>query len=309
MIHLVELYQLRAFVTIADDLHMGRAAARLHVTQPTLSRQVAALERDVGVDLFSRAHRRLQLTTAGEVFLAHAREVLRRSDAARRDARRAARGELGTLRLGFVQSATYDVLPRLVGRFRSAFPDVRVDARFMTTLNQIPAIRAGELDVGLLRPQQPADTRRRAHDVATIPGLQMHVLGNDPMVAVLPAQHSLAAHCRVSLAQLAADPFVMYTKEAGSTGYDVILEHCRHAGFTPDIVQHALDAPTIVALVGAGLGVSILIGPPPPIDSELVVYRELTDDLPRWEMALAWLPENSSAALAQFRRLAEESTG
>lgn len=282
---------------------MGRTAARLHLAQPTLSRQIAALERDLGVELFSRAHRRMRLTTAGEVFLAHAREILRRSDAARLDARRAAHGELGTLRLGFVQSATYDLLPRLVRRFRAAFPDVRVEATFMTTLQQVAALHGGRLDVGLLRPQQPAD----ATGASGIAGLDLLPLGRDPMLAVVPAGHRLAQESEISLADLAPEPFVLYTKESGSTGYDVILDACREAGFTPDIVQHALDAPTIVAMVAAGLGVSVLLSPTPPIDPALVTYRPLSDRLPAWEMALAWLPDNPSAALAQFRRLAGDA--
>ncbi|GAB3419532.1 LysR family transcriptional regulator [Flindersiella endophytica] len=301
----MELYQLRSFAAVAEDLHMGRAAARLHLAQPTLSRQIASLERDLGVELFSRAHRRIQLTTAGEVLLAHAHEILSRSDTARRDARRAAQGELGTLRLGFVQSATYDLLPRLVRRFRTAFPDVHVEATFMTTLQQIAALRNGQLDAGLLRPRQPAD----ATGTAGIAGLELLSLAHDPMVAVVPAGHRLAGRSEISLAALAGEPFVLYTKESGSTGYDLILDSCRQAGFTPNVVQHAMDAPTIVAMVAAGLGVSVLISPAPPIDPALVSYRRLSDPLPTWEMALAWMPGNASAALARFRRLATDAAG
>jgi DNA-binding transcriptional LysR family regulator len=300
----VEHYQLRSFAAVAEDLHMGRAAARLHVAQPTLSRQIASLERDLGVELFIRAHRRMRLTTAGEVFLAHARDILHRSDSARRDARRAAQGELGTLRLGFVQSATYEQLPRLVRRFRATFPDVHVEATFMTTLQQIGALRAGQLDAGLLRPQQPADTT----GTAGIAGLERLSLAHDPMVAVVPAGHRLArdGSTRITLAALADEPFVLYTKESGSTGYDLILDACQSAGFTPNVVQHAMDAPTIVAMVAAGLGVSVLISPAPPIDPALVAYRPLRDELPTWELALAWMPGNPSAALARFRQLAAE---
>jgi DNA-binding transcriptional LysR family regulator len=305
----MELYQLRSFAAVAEDLHVGRAAARLHLAQPTLSRQIASLERDLGVELFTRAHRRMRLTTAGEVFLAHAREILRRSDSARRDARRAAQGELGTLRLGFVQSATYDQLPRLVRRFRSAFPDVHVEATFMTTLQQIVALRNGQLDAGLLRPQQPADTT----GTAGIAGLELLSLAHDPMVAVVPAGHRLARNGNgspaISLAALADESFVLYTKESRSTGYDLILDACRQAGFTPNVVQHAMDAPTIVAMVAAGLGVSVLISPAPPIDPALVSYRPLRDELPTWELALAWMPGNPSAALARFRQLAAEDPG
>lgn len=136
---LVELQQLRTFVAVAEDLHMGRAAHRLHLAQPTLSRQIAALERELGVELFSRAHRRFQLTSAGSAFLAEALAILERTENAKQHAQRAARGEIGVVRLGFVQSATYEALPRLALQFRGECPDVRLDARPMTTLEQLPA--------------------------------------------------------------------------------------------------------------------------------------------------------------------------
>ncbi|HEY8456757.1 MAG TPA: LysR family transcriptional regulator [Actinopolymorphaceae bacterium] len=295
----MELDQLRAFLAVADGMHMGRAAKRLHLAQPTLSRQIAALERELGVRLFSRARRRLSLTSAGQVFLDEAREILRRVDNARRDAVRAARGEIGTLRLGFVQSATYEVMPRLVRRFRTECPDVHLEISFMTTLQQLEALQSGALDAGLLRPQQPAGT-----PIDRL-GLEVVVLERNSMVVALPAAHPLAARDEVALADLADQPFVLYTKEPGSTGYDLILDHCRRAGFTPDVVQHAKDAPTIVALVAAGLGVSLLIGPPPPIDPALVVYRPPRDALPTWDLGLAWAPENPSAALTRFLAIAQ----
>lgn len=287
----MELYQLRSLVAVAEEMHVSRAAARLHLAQPTLSRQLAALERAVGVKLFRRAGRRLQLTSAGEAFLAGAREVLARVDAATREAHRAARGELGTLRLGFVQSAIYQAVPRLVGQFRSVCQDVRLEARALTTLQQISALQAGELDAGLLRPQQPTsgDT-----------GLRTRVLSRDVLLAVLPAGHPLASRERVPLAALADDSFILYPPEAGSTGHDLIISSCDRAGFRPRIIQEAADAQTIVALVAAKLGVSLLLSPVPPIDPGLVAYRPLRDRLPPWELALAWREDNPSAVLARF---------
>ncbi|GAA5027867.1 LysR family transcriptional regulator [Actinopolymorpha pittospori] len=287
----MELYQLRSFVAVADEMHVGRAAARLHQAQPTLSRQIAALERDVGVELFSRARRRLTLTSAGEVFLASAREILRRADVAAQDARRAARGEVGTLRVGFVQSATFEVFPRLVGQFRKACPDVRLEARFMTTLQQVSALRAGHLDVGILRPQQPSTAQT---------GLRTRVLSQDRLMAVLPAAHPMAGHEHVPLSALAEDDFILYPNEKGATGHELILEHCRSAGFSPRIIQEAADAQTIVALVAANLGVSLLLSPTPPTDPGLVVYRSISDELPTWDLALAWSSGNSSAVLDRF---------
>ncbi|MFD2078181.1 LysR substrate-binding domain-containing protein [Actinopolymorpha cephalotaxi] len=292
----MELHQLRSFVAVADGMHVGQAARRLHVAQPTLSRQIAALERDLGVELFSRARRRLALTSAGEVFLAEAREILQRADKAKRDAQRAARGEVGTLRLGYVQSATYDALPRIAGPFRSQSPGIRLDVQAMTTLRQIAALRAGTLDVGLLRPQQPS---ARKHP-GVLDGLRTSVLSHDDMLAVLPAGHPLADQDRIALADLRGEAFLLYAAEAGSSGYDVIVEACLRAGFMPDVVQHPKDAATLVALVAAGLGISIMISPGPPIDPALIAFRPLADDLPTWDLALAWSPDNPSTALARF---------
>ncbi|WP_432943065.1 LysR family transcriptional regulator [Kribbella sp. CA-253562] len=127
MIEIMELRQLRSFVVVAEELNVGRAATRLHLTQPSLSRQIAALERDLGVELFARIKKRFVLTAAGESLLADARELLRRADDAVRDAQRTQRGELGTLRLRFVQSATFETLPKLLGAFRDRYPHVVLD--------------------------------------------------------------------------------------------------------------------------------------------------------------------------------------
>ena len=294
---LVELQQLRTFVAVAEDLHMGRAADRLHLAQPTLSRQIAALERELEVELFSRARRRFQLTSAGSAFLAEALAILERTENAKQHARRAARGEIGVVRLGFVQSATYEALPRLALRFRAECPDVRLDARPMTTLEQLAALTNDELEVGLLRPRQPAGAAGPHR------GLRFRVLSRDSMVVALPAAHRLSRRRKLALTQLSGEPFILHGKEVGSTGFDLIVERCAQAGFTPNVVHHAHNTATTVALVGAGLGISILIGPPPPIDPALVVYRPLTDELPTWDLALAWSPDNPSTTLARFLAL------
>ena len=140
---------MRSFVVVAEEMNVGRAAVRLHLTQPSLSRQIAALEHDLGVELFARVKRRFVLTAAGSVFLADARELLRRADDAVLNAQRTQRGELGTLRLRFVQSATFEALPRLLGAFREAYPEVVLDLEAMTTLHQIEALRDGRIDIGL----------------------------------------------------------------------------------------------------------------------------------------------------------------
>lgn len=297
MIGLMELRQLRSFVTVAEEMNVGRAAVRLHLTQPSLSRQIAALERDLGVELFARVKRRFVLTAAGETFLAEARDLLRRSDEAVRAAQRTQRGELGTLRLRFVQSATFEVLPRLLGAFRLAYPEVVLDLEAWTTLRQTEALRDGRIDVGLMRPSAPVGG---SAVVQLAPTLTSRVVAEDPVVVTLPARHRLARRKRLRLADLADEPFVFYTRSSGPVVYDTIVGFCRAAGFTPRIEQEAADVQTIVSLVAAGLGVSLLIGPTPPSNPDAVVYRELSDDLPPWRLSVAWSPDNRSPVLARF---------
>jgi DNA-binding transcriptional LysR family regulator len=300
MIERMELRQLRSFVVVAEEMNVGRAAMRLHLTQPSLSRQIAALEHDLGVELFARVKRRFVLTAAGEAFLADARDLLRRSDEAVRTAQRTQRGQLGTLRLRFVQSATFEALPRILAAFREAYPDVVLDLETLTTLRQTEALRDGQIDVGLLRPSTPTGGDAV---VQLAPRLASRVVAENSLVAVLPARHRLARRKRVRLAELAEEPFVFYSRPSGPSVHDTIVGFCRAAGFTPRIEQEAADVTTIVSLVAAGLGVSLLISPTPPINPDAVVYRELSDDLPSWPLSVAWSPANHSPVLARFLEL------
>ena len=288
----MEFRHLESFLVVADELNVGRAAERLHMTQPTLSRQIAALERDVGVPLFHRVKRRFTLTPAGDVFRDSARDIVRRADDAARDAQRAHRGDIGTLRVRFVQSATFEALPRLLGAFRASYPGVVLDVEAMTTLRQTAALLAGQIDVGLLRPP--------IHE----PALSTRIISRDPLVVALPAGHRLARRRRVRLDALADEPFVIYTRSYGPSVQDAILGHCLAAGFSPRVVQEAADVQTIVSLVAAGLGVSVLISPTPPIAEDQVVYRPIADRLPTWPLALAWSPANTAPALANFLAVA-----
>lgn len=284
----MELRHLRSFVVVAEELHVGRAADRLHLTQPSLSRQIGQLEKDVGVELFARVKRRFVLTPAGQLFLGRAQDIVRSADQAVLAVRRAALGELGTLRLSFVQSATFEALPRVLSVFRAAYPDVELELEPLTTLHQTSALRAGKIDVGLLRPPLSES------------GLLTKVVSRDPLVAALPAGHRLATADRLALADLADEPFVLYRRDSGPSVVDTIVGQCLTAGFASRVVQQAVDVQTIVSLVAAGLGVSLLIAPTPPIAEEAVVYRPLTDDLPPWELALAWSPDNTSPVLDRF---------
>jgi DNA-binding transcriptional LysR family regulator len=296
----VELRHLRSFVVAVDESNLSRAAERLHVTQPTLSRQIAALERDLDAQLFSRTGRRLSLTAAGELVLERAHALLDQADHLARDAGRAQRGELGTVRLGFAQSATFQALPAIVRAFRDVRPDVHLDTRAMPSLWQLDALRAGRLDVGLLR-LPDTDT-----------GLATRIVSRDHLVAALPARHPLARRERVPLAALADDDFVFYAHPERPDAQDAVvpgtLGYCRDAGFTPRIVHEGRDVQTIASLVAAGLGVSLLVSPTPPDHGGAIVYRRLQDELPGWELALAWSRDEPAPALAAFIEAASRVT-
>ncbi|TDV52155.1 LysR family substrate-binding domain-containing protein [Actinophytocola oryzae] len=235
-----------------------------------------------------------EVTPAGEVFLAGARDLVRRADEVAAAARRAHRGELGVLRVGFVQSATFAALPGLIRTFRAEAPEVRVEVTAMTTLRQLDALADDRIDAALLRP--PVHT----------PDLRLRTVSHDRLFAALPGGHPLADRARVSLADLADESFVFYERDAGPAVHDTIVGYCRAAGFSPRIVQEAVDVQTIAALVAANLGVSLLIAPTPHTDEAAVVYRPLVEDLPPWEMALAWSVRNHSPVLARLLATLEE---
>jgi DNA-binding transcriptional LysR family regulator len=172
---------------------------------------------------------------------------------------------------------------------------VVLDLETMTTIHQTEALRDSRIDVGLLRPTTP-EGARATHGQ----GLLSRVVSSDPLVAALPAGHPLVRRKRIRLEELAEDPFVFYTRSSGPAVHDTIVGYCRAAGFTPRIEQEAADVQTIVSLVAAGLGVSLLIAPTPPSNPDAVVYRELSDDLPPWQLSVAWSPDNRSPVLARF---------
>lgn len=278
----MELRHLRYFVAVAEELHFGRAAQRLHLAQPPLSRQIQALERELGVPLFTRHRRRVALTAAGETFLEGARRVLASADDVVRDAQRAQRGEIGRLALGFVGSAAYTVLPRILRAFRERYPLVELSLQAMTTQEQVAALQDRRIGAGILRP--PVDEGSFA----------LQPLLREPLVAALPEDHPLAAQERVPLVALAGESFVLYPRADGPAVHDAIVSLCVEAGFSPRIVQESGEMQTIAGLVAGGIGVALVIAPAERMRSRGVVYRPLADVTRSWELALAWRRDEAS---------------
>ncbi len=241
----IELRHLRYFVAVAEELHFGRAAQRLHLAQPPLSQQIRNLERLVGHPLFSRTSRSVRLTIAGETLLESARRTLRNLQRDIDETRSAGRGEVGSLHIGFVGSAMLTNLPRILRAYREAYPRVRLRLHESFTARVIEGLENGTLDAGILRDGDPTE------------GLVIQTIFSEPFVAVLPLSHPRARQKSISASALRDEPFVYYPRSAGARAYEKPFAAFQELGFRPTIVQEASHWLTILRLVGSGLGVSI----------------------------------------------------
>lgn len=284
----IELRHLRYFVAVAEELHFGRAAARLNISQPPLSQQIQALEQQIGARLLARTNRSVGLTAAGKQFLADSRQILGQVDEAAARAARLHHGETGELRLGFTSSAPFiSAVSETLSSFRRVYPDVHIQTREINTREQITPLNEGSLDLGLMRNTPLPDT------------LAWQCILREPLLAMIHREHPLAAKPVVTLAELAQEPFVFFDPHVGTGLYDDILGLMRRYGLAPVIAQEVGEAMTIIGLVAAGLGVSIL-----PASFRRVQLSEM-----RWvpiaepdavsEMWLVWPKHHELSAAAQ----------
>ncbi|MFB6894274.1 LysR family transcriptional regulator [Kitasatospora sp. NPDC056327] len=294
------LPQLHAFTVLAEELHFGRAAARVGVAQPPFSQQIARLEARVGFALFTREPGRVALTPAGRELLPAARRALADLSDGLAAARAVGAGRAGRLRIGFSASLALTVLPGLLGTFRARHPGVELDIREMTTAPQLDALRERVIDVGLLRePPAGADG-----------SLDFRTVLTEPFVAVLPAGHPLAGLRTVPVGELADEPFVLLPRAVGPRLYDRIAELCGASGFEPRVVQHAVEWQTVCALVGAGLGVSLAPASIRRVRLRGVAFRRV-DPGPvgpcgaRTLVAAAWRRDDPSPLVAGLLALAD----
>ncbi|MEO1063926.1 MAG: LysR substrate-binding domain-containing protein [Actinomycetota bacterium] len=243
----MDLRQIESFVAVAEELHFGRAAARVHLSQPALSQQIKRLEQELGFELLTRTQRRVGLTAPGTTFLDHARRVLADVEEMVTVTRRAAAGRTGTLRLGYVGSALFGVVPTVMRAMRTEAPDVQVTLVELRTDEQLAAMRHGRLDAGFVR--APAGA---VDDMIITPVLV------EPIGIALPAEHPLASRPELALAELAGEPFVMLPRVVEPNSFDLLMAACSAAGFTPDVAQTARSPQTLLGLVASGLGVAFV---------------------------------------------------
>jgi len=283
---------LRYFAAVAEELHFGRAAARLNVAQPAVSQQIRALETRLGVRLMERRGRLVTLTAAGEILLAHARRLLGDAEAAIRATRQAAHGLGGHLTIGFVHALATVALPPILARFRQDCPAVTWTLTELTVAAQKEAILEAQIDVGIVRPP------------IRHPAVRHHVLCSEPFVAALPTTHRLAARRRIALPALAGDGFVMFPETAGDAGvHGTLMAWFARHRISPRIVQEATTLHTSLGLVRAGLGVALVPRSAGFARLDGVAFVPVTES-PTVATALAWRQDDPSRLVRSFREAA-----
>lgn len=284
----IELRHLRYFVAVAETLHFGRAAERLRISQPPLSQQIQILEAQVGARLLARTNRSVALTPAGQQFLLDARQILSHVDDAALRAARLHQGRTGELKIGFTSSAPFiKSVSESLSTFRQRYPDVHIQMREMNTREQIAPLHEGGLELGLMRNTKLPET------------LAWRQILGEPLCALVHRLHPLAGESSVSLAQLAAEPFVFFDSQVGTGLYEDILGLLQRHGITPYITQEVGEAMTIISLVSAGLGVSILPASFQRVRLSDVVWLAIDEADARSELWLVWSKQRELSQAAQ----------
>ncbi len=287
----MELHQLRCFVAVAEELHFGRAATRMYMTQPPLSRQVQLLERGLGIQLLERNNRSVKLTAAGQGFLRDARHILAFSDQAADGARRLARGEAGSLTLGFTAVSAYQLIPQLLARAADELPGLQFTLKEMVSSAQLEALAAHRIDVAFAR------------QINDRGALDAQLISREPLVVVLPQPHPLAQKLTIAVRDLDQQPFVMYAADEGRYFYDCIAGLFAMTGVTPRYVCHLGQTHTVVSMVKAGLGVAIVPESAMQLHRDNLVYRPLQDAELYAEMYMVSRQDNDNPALPAFKGL------
>jgi DNA-binding transcriptional LysR family regulator len=281
----MEYRHLKFFIAVAEELHFTRAAARLRVAQPHLSHEIRRLEREVGVELFARNNRQVELTAAGRTFLERVRGILDATADAARAAQRADRGEIGRLVVGCGSVAAYTVVPNAIARLRRAYPEVEIVLTEFHSDEGVEALRAGRLDVCVVYPPRNVD-----------PALHVEPITIDPLVVALPKGHVLAKSRQISLRRLSGEPWIFWHREIASRVYDEIVSACAAAGFEPRVVQRTTRLSTVICLVASGLGITLVPASATMLHVAGIVLREVHS--PRIKIPLSLITRSGHRAPA-----------
>lgn len=289
----VDLKRLKYFVAVAEELHFGRAAKKLKMTQPPLSQQIQLLEQELGMMLFHRTRRHVELTSIGRVFLTEARTLLQQSELAVARTRRVQRGETGRLSIGWMPWSVLTPLPYMIREFCQKFPDVSLDIHSLSAEGQVEALHEGTIDAGFVLWTTDLGTPSRSGR------LKNEIIMKPRLVIVAPENHRFASIPPRELSELANEPYILFKRESGPTYYDYVVSFYQRNGLALNI-RHEADHPsTVLGLVAAGLGLTLL-----PFSSTHappgVVCCDLPTMPPRLEIALSWRPQNDSTLLQNF---------
>tara|TARA_R110002126_G_scaffold291744_1_gene456588 strand:- start:195265 stop:196164 length:900 start_codon:yes stop_codon:yes gene_type:complete len=284
----MEFKRLKYFVAVAEERHFGRAAARLDMAQPPLSRQISQLEKDLGVQLFDRSRSQIRLTQAGEVLLERAREILDRLEASYREVRIIGSGRAGRLRVAFVGSATHGPLPNLIKSYRSHYPDVDLSLSAMNNAEQKRALIQREIDIAVARPSLDDEEFRS------------ELLDHEPLVLAVPDNSRLNNDRPLHLKDLKDEPFVLYPQRPRPSFADHVLNTCRGEGFEPTDVVLVQDYQTAISLVSVGVGISLVPQSVSGSQRAGVCYRKYVGNNPGTSLTVHARLDNRSPHVVNF---------
>lgn len=293
---MLEIMQLRCFVAVGEELHFGRAAQRLNMTQPPLSRQIRLLEHQVGTQLLERTNRVVRFTAAGKAFFPEAARILRMADEAAATARRVAKGEKGSIAIGFTAAFGYGLLPEMVRRLRERVPNVQLTLKEMVTSEQLEALDGGQLDIGLMRPHAPHGE------------LEMVLLGREALMLAIPQRQAKSWPKEPTLASLNGKQLIHYSPYEANYFYQLIQSALDREGVRPDVFDYVPQIHTMLALVDSGIGVALTPETASRLHFDGVLLRKLAMKPPRpVEMVFSYRKDNDNPMLAIFRRHVLES--
>jgi DNA-binding transcriptional LysR family regulator len=287
----MELRHIRSFLSLAKTLNFSRTAEIVHLSQPALSLQIQALENEIGVKLFERDRRTTVLTAAGAAFQREATGGLAQLEQGIQNARLAAQGKLGVVRLGFVSTAGHSLIPKLINQYRAKDPLVEFSLRNILTADQGPMLEEGSLDLGFLR-----------MPFSSGPNLEVAPIHQEEFVLVVPSSHALARKPAVRLRDTARETYVLYDRAHAPGFHDFVLGILNRAGVIPAVSQVAGEMPTLISLVASGAGISLLPESAVKNSKAAVVGCKIRDKIPVSEIALAWRKKAAPAVVEQFRK-------
>ena len=285
----MELRHLRYFVTAAEEMNFSRAAARLRLSQPPLSRQIHDLEQEIGAPLFNREHKQLKLTPAGTYFLLEARKILAHAKRAARNAKAASAGQAGQISIAFLSPLGGMFLPQVIRSFRQKYPLLDIDLKEMVPRQQLEALLDHQIDLGFL----PKTELESTNDFAFEPLMEVQL-----RLALTPG-HRLGKLRRVPLSRLQEEKFIIFKRSAAPGTHDFILRACRSAGVEPNIVKQSDRAQSILDLVAAGVGIAIIPEHFQRYRTELLL-RQLTPNLPPLPLCMVWRQNDHTPVLHSF---------